>query len=160
MATLIVSHSPTEFQICQTRPSSIENTDIFKTTLATAKFIHLFAPKRPNCIFCNYTYMGYFHLNVGTNGVARVVVPLNVHEVTAACAAVAAAAARAGHSLVRLLLPLGHVVRRFVARGGRLRFGLFLLLHPFVLCPPVLEPNFHLRTQRQDIFNGYLKSNL
>jgi hypothetical protein len=82
--------------------------------------------------------------NIRADRVARVVVALDVHQLSAAGAAVAAAAARAGHLLLRLLLPLGHVVGRLVAGGGRLGFGLFLLLHPLVLCPPVLEPNFHL----------------
>jgi len=65
--------------------------------------------------------------------------------VAAPGAAVAAPTARPGHFLQRLLLPLGHVVRRLVARGRGLGFGLFLLLHPFVLRPPILEPNFDLK---------------
>jgi hypothetical protein len=46
----------------------------------------------------------------------------------------------------RLLLPLGNVVGVLVARCRLLlSLRLLLLLHPFVLRPPVLEPHFHLK---------------
>lgn len=52
-----------------------------------------------------------------------------------------------------LLLPFVDMVGVLVARGCRLlllllRFRLFLLLHPFVFRPSVLEPHFHLQSHK------------